>query len=168
MLTVFLSGGVTVLFLIPLLYPIPLWAKLVSVLFAVYVVYLTLKLAWCLSEPADASVSLKPRAIEAEQKCLCSVCGKDPQGSRTLEVGYRGKSLAANYLGVLIGGYMEDAIHLSVPICEHCARRYAALSKLQLLPLLGLDRSFRVLKRKPGYLRGLEHPFDRSNLRTVH
>jgi hypothetical protein len=108
MLTIFLCGGVTVLFLIPLLSPISLWAKLVSLFFAIYVVYLTLRLVWCLTEPADASVSLKPRAIYLDHRAVCLICGKNPQSGRSLEVRYRGKSVKATYVGILIGGGMSE------------------------------------------------------------
>lgn len=167
-LAVLSGGGVAVFFLLPLFYSVPAWAKSVSVLFAVYVIYLTLRLVWIMAEPADASVSLKPRAAAANQKGVCCICGRNRPANQTLKVGYRKPTQIALHLGgidpLMLGEGLVDDINLSVPICERCARRYAILSALEFLAPLGLDRSFRVLKRKPGYLRGLQHPFERSNI----
>lgn len=162
--TLFLGGCVTILFILPVFYSLPTWDKFVTVVAAGYVVYLILRLVWIVTEPGDTAISFKPQAVEAQRRGLCLLCRKNRQGDRVLKVGYRRKTSISGYLGILIGGYMEDGICLSVPVCERCARRHMFLSKLGSLAPLGLDGSFRVLKRKPGYLRGLEHPFERSNI----
>ena len=170
-LTLLSGGGVAVLLLIPILYSIPVWAKFVIAVVAGYVIYLTLRLVWIMMEPADASVLLKPRASSAQANGLCPVCGKNQQGHETLKVGYRKATPSSIRFSivdtVLIGEGLTDDIQLSLSICERCARRYVFLSKLGFLAPIGLDRSFRVLRRKPGYLRGLQHPFEASNIRTA-
>ena len=165
----FLSGAVViVVLLIPVFYSIPFWAKLISIVIAGYVLYLTLRLAWIMAIPLDASVSLKPRAATARLKGLCPICGTNPQGHYTLLVGYRKPTELALHLGgidpLMLGEGLVDDIHLSIQICNGCAKNYARLSKFGFLAPVGLDRSFRVLPRKLGYLRGLRHPFQVSNL----
>ncbi|MFZ1082944.1 MAG: hypothetical protein WAO19_13580 [Candidatus Kryptoniota bacterium] len=168
-----LSGvSVVIVLLIPMFYPIPLLAKLVTVLVAAYVVYLTLRLVWIMAEPTDASVSLKPRASTAQLRGLCPICGKNQRGHKTLTVGYRKPTQMALHLGgidpLMLGEGLVDDVHLFVQICERCARRIGYISKLGFLAPVGLDRSFRVLRRKPGYLRGLRHPFELSNIKTAN
>jgi hypothetical protein len=168
-----LSGGGVALFLsIPIFYSTPIWAKFVMLFIVAYTVYLTLRLFWIMVLPADSSVSLKSRATLAQQGDLCWICGRNHQGHRTLEVGYRRPTPRALHSSivdtVLICEGLADDIHLSAPICERCARRYVFLSKFGFFAPLGLDRSFRVLRRKPGYLRGMQHPFEPSNIKTAN
>ncbi len=167
------SGGALVVFLVmPAFYSIPIWAKLVTLLFSGSFLYLTLRLVWIMAEPTDASISLKPRASTAQGKGLCPICGKNEQGHKTLTVGYRKPTQIALRLGgidpLLLGEGLVDDLHVSVPICERCAARFEHISKIGFLAPVGLDRSFKVLRRKPGYLRGLRHSFDPSNLKTAN
>jgi hypothetical protein len=168
-----LSGGtVIVVLLIPVFYSVPIWAKFVTVLAAGYVLYLTLRLAWIMAEPADTSVSFNSRATTAQLRGLCPICGKNQQGHWTLMVGYRKPTQMTLHFGgidpLMLGEGLVDDTHLSVQICDRCARRYGHLSKFGFLAPVGLDRSFRVLRRKPGYLRGLRHPFEPSNIKTTN
>ena len=171
-LAVFSGIGVVVVLLIPMLYSIPLWTKLVTVLVAAYVVYLTLRLVWIMTEPMDASISLKPQASTAQDKGLCPICRKNQQGHQTLTLGYRKPTQIALHFGgidpLMLGEGLVDNIHVSVPICDRCATRFRYISKFGFLAPVGLDRSFRVLRRKRGYLRGLRHPFEPSNIRTAN
>ncbi len=171
MLALVSGGALVVLLVIPVFYSIPIWAKTITLLFSVSFLYLTLRLVWIMAEPRDASVSLKLRASTAQGKGLCPICGKNAQGHKALTVGYRKPTTMALRLGgidpLLLGEGLLDDIHLSVQICEHCAMRYERLSKFGFLAPIGLDRSFRVLRRKPGYLRGLRHPFEASNMMTA-
>lgn len=170
-LTLVSGGAIAAFLLIPTFHSIPVWGKLVSVVVAGYVLYLTLRLVWIMVDPTDSSASLKPRAAGAQARGLCGVCGKNRQGHNSLEVGYRKPTPRAIHFSivdtVLIGEGMADGIRLSVPICERCAKRYLFLSRFRIFAPVGLDRSFRVLKKKPGYLRGLRHPFGPLNIRKV-
>ena len=164
------GGGVAVFLSIPMFWSIPSWVKLVLLFTVAYTVYLTLRLVWIMVEPVDSSASLKSRATSAQEGDLCRVCGRNHQGNRTLRVGYRRPAIRALHfeiLDVAIGEGMVDNIQLSVPICESCAKRYMFLSRFGFFAPLGLDRSFRVLRRKRGYLRGLRHPFEPSNIETT-
>ena len=171
-LAVFLSVVVIVVLLIPMFYSIPMWAKLVTTFVAVYVVYLTLRLVWIMARPTDASVALKPQASTAQLRGVCPVCRKNQRGHQTLTVGYRKPTQIAVHFGgidpLMLGEGLVDDIRVSVPICERCARRFRNLSKCGFLAPVGLDRSFKVLRRKLGYLRGLRHPFDSSYLKTAN
>ena len=172
-MVILLSGGAVALFLlIPIFYSIPAWTKFVSLLVAAYVIYLTLRLAWIAMDPTNTSISLKRRATMAQQQQLCWLCGENHYEHLTLTIGFRRptpKALRFSLVDTaLIGEGLADDIQLRVPICESCARRYTILSKIGFFAPLGLDRSFRVLRRKPGYLRGLRHPFEPSNIQIAH
>ena len=166
------GGALVVLVVIPAFYSIPIWAKVVTLLFSGSFLFLTLRLVWIMAEPTDALDSLKPRASTAQAKGLCPICGKNEQGHKTLRVGYRKPTQLALRLGgidpLLLGEGLVDDLHVSVPVCDRCAMRFGHVSKLGFLALAFLDASFRVLRRKPGYLRGVRHPFERSYLKTAN
>ena len=170
-ITVLTGGSVAVFLSIAFYQSVPVWVDVALVFTIAYIVYLTLRLAWIMATPRDESVSLKPRASAAKEKGLCCVCGKNPQGSRTLKVGYRKPTERALNFQVVdalyFGEGLADDIQVFVPICDDCFRRYMFLSKLRFFSLLGLDRSFRVLEKKPGYVRGLRYPFDPANIRSA-
>lgn len=168
LITLAMGGGCAVLLALPVFYSVPLWAKIVTLLVAAYVVYLTLRLAWVVADPRDSSVVLKPRVAQAQTQGLCAVCGKNRHGRRTIKVGYRRAVPRASRIEMadtlLLGEGMTDDIHMSVPVRERCAKRFMLFSRFSFFVPVGLDMSFRVLRRKPGYLRGMRHPFEPSNL----
>jgi hypothetical protein len=166
------SGGALVLILvIPAFYSIPIWAKIITLLFSGSFLYLLLRFVWIIASPTDTSVSLKPRASAAQAKGLCPVCGRHEQGHKTLTVGYRKPTKLSLRLGgidpLLLGEGLVDDLHLSVPVCDRCATRFEHISRLGFFAPALLDPSFKVLRRKPGYLRGLRHSFDPSYLKTA-
>lgn len=170
-LTLVIGGSVAVFLSFGFFQSVPVWVEVTLLFTIVYISYLTLRLAWIMAAPRDHSVSLKSRASAAKEKGLCCVCKKNPQGSRTLIVGYRKPTERALNFQIVdalyFGEGLADDIQVSVPICDDCFRKYMFLSKLRFFSLLGLDRSFRVLQKKPGYVRGLRYPFDPGNIGTA-
>lgn len=170
MLTLLAGVGTAAFLSIPIFYHVPVWVKFIMVFTAAYVVFLTLRLVWIMFDPVDRSIALKSRAAEAQSRGLCPVCGRNRPGNRTLEIGYRRRvprALRFDIFDLAFGEGMTDDIHISVPVCENCAKKYLFLSKFRQFASPGLDRSFRVLRRKPGYLRGLKHPFEPTNIRIA-
>ena len=166
------SGGALVAILvIPAFYSIPIWAKIITLMLSGSFLYLTLRFVWIIAGPTDASVSLKRRASTAQGKGLCPICRKNEQGQGGLTVGYRKPTQMVLRFGgidpLLLGEGLVDDIHISVPVCDRCARRFSHISNLGFLAPAVLDASFRVLRRKLGYLRGLRHPFDPSYFKTA-
>lgn len=169
----FVSGGALIVLLaVPAFYSIPVWAKIVTLLFSGSFLYLTLRFVWIIAAPTDTLVSLKPCASAAQAKGLCPICGMNAQGHKPLTVSYRKPTQSALRLGgidpLLFGEGLVDDLQVSIPVCDRCADRFAHISKLGFLAPAILDASFRVLRRKPGYLRGLRHPFESSYLKTAN
>lgn len=170
MLSLLSGGALVVIPVIPAFYSIPVWAKIITLMFSGSFLYLTLRLVWIIVEPEDASFSLKSRSRTAQARGLCPICGKNEEGQKTLTVGYRKPTPMALRLGgidpLLLGEGLVDDINVSIPICDRCATWAGYFSKMGFLAPLGLDGSLRVLRRKRGYLRGLRRPFDPSNIKT--
>ena len=171
MLALVSGGAFVIILVIPAFYSIPMWAKIVTLLFSGSFLYLTLRFVWIMATPTDTLVSLKPRARKAQAKGLCSICGKREQGHEALTVGYRKPTQMALRLGgidpLLLGEGLVDNLHISVPVCDRCARRFGHISNLGFIAPAVLDASFRVLRRKLGYLRGLRHSSDPSYFKTA-
>ena len=163
---------IVVVLLMPMFYSIPTLVRLITAFNAVYIVYQTLGMSWITAEQPDLSFSFKPEASAAAQlKGIFPICGKNQRGHQTLTVGYRKPTqLDLRLKGIdslMLGDGSVDDIHVSVTICKRRTKQFGRPFIFGILATVDLDRSLRVLKLEPGYLRWVRHPFEPSKMLVI-
>jgi hypothetical protein len=114
-------------------------------------------------------VLIKPEAQSSIMKGICPFCHENHFTDEVLKVGYR-KPKSDYYSKDPESRNWDISLEyltISLPICEKCKEKYLLLCKFKLFARIGLDRSYCVLQRKLGYLRGLQFPFESWNIHKV-
>jgi hypothetical protein len=163
-----MGGTISLVFLLSLFYG-PTGIIPFSLLMTALTVYLTLRETWILAAPVDNAVLIKPEAEAAMTKGLCPFCHTNPSSHQKLRVGYRKAKLTHFAYRVVWVEYAVSMNELTsqLPICDHCANTYSFLRYFKMFARFGLDRSYLVLRRKPGYFRGRTFPFEKGNLQRT-
>lgn len=131
--------------------------------------YLTIVLLYVTAKPTNEEVVQKPETTAALAKGICPFCHSNPLGPYTIKVGYRRRQYSNFRYMVFWIGWSHSMLepHMRIPICEPCRKKYLNACSKRLLPKGVRNPSRAILKRKPGYRRGLVFPFETWNIKSV-
>ncbi len=137
--------------------------------FLAIVAYLTTVLLYVTARPSNDEVVQKLETTAALAKGICPFCRSNHVGSYTVNVGYRRRQYSNFRYMVFWIEWSHKMLepHMRIPICDDCRTNYLKACSKKILPKGIRNPSRAVLKRKPGYRRGLVFPFETWNIKSV-
>ena len=135
---------------------------------------LSLLFAYCIAcffyltaDPIDEEILQTPQTINSLSKSICPFCNTDPLSPYTLKVGYKKSLHNFKYCGFWIEwSHSYHEIYSRIPICENCCTKYLKACSRKLISIVMRNPSKVVLRRKLGYRRGLEFPFETWHVKS--
>lgn len=138
-------------------------------LLSALITYWTARLFYLTADPIDEEVFLTSKAQTALSKGICPFCATEPIAPQTLKVGYK-KGRYSNFKYKVFWIEWSHSYHelnIRLPICDGCRTKYLTAC-LRRFPPKGMRNPCKiVLKRKLGYRRGIQFPFESWNLKSI-
>lgn len=98
-------------------------------------------------------------------KKICPICRVRESSTHLLSVGYRKRFWKIAYrIFYITYSFEVNELTTKINICDVCKDRYLFLSNYKILSIFYRNPSKRVLKKKVGYLIGLQFPFEKWNI----
>ena len=143
-------------------------SDLLFVFLGIAIAYFSGCLFWMLAYPLNEAVHLNSEARNSLELGRCPICGLNHVDEHRLQVGYRKprfQFVAWTWYGFRYR-FWFDELTVYLPICNACCKQFLnAASKSFPFVLMG-NPSKLVLRRKYGWLRGVQFPFLASNVQS--
>ena len=129
--------------------------------FSLLIAYCTVRFFYVTADPIDEGIPQTSQTVNSLSKSICPFCNTNPLSLYTLKVGYKKGLHNFKYCGFWIEwSHSYHEIYSRIPICEPCRTKYLKACSRKLLQKGMRNPSKVVLRRKLGYRRGLEFPFE--------
>jgi hypothetical protein len=138
------------------------------VVLGIAIAYFSGYLFWMLAYPLNGAVHLNSEARNSLEHGRCPICRLNHLEDHRLQVGYskpRFQFVEWTWYGFRYRFWVDElAVHL--PICNGCCKRFLNAASKTFPSVLMRNPSKLVLRRKYGWLRGVQFPFLASNVQS--
>lgn len=133
----------------------------------IFIISRIVRLYWIATDSSDDTILLCDTAKWSSDNGASPFCGSKDKQLYSLQVGYRKPHVWFMYYFVLIKWrLLYTSLSIDLPICETCRMKYLRACRMKLFSSVTF-KTQKVLKRKVGYLRGLDFPYLTGRLKPI-